>query len=111
MKSSEGYAIPKTSIVFSLYHQERAGSSNAQLKETPQHFLFLLKLPGLKKDEINVELCLEKHLIISTKTGEFQTYTLPEPIRKSSVKASYANGTLQVLVQKLNANENTDLFH
>ncbi|MEZ0345071.1 MAG: archaeal heat shock protein Hsp20 [Infirmifilum sp.] len=65
------------------------------------HYRIIMDLPGVEKDQINVETT-ENSLVVST-TGERKYYkevSLKEPIKPESAKAQYKNGVLTITVEK-----------
>ncbi|HKJ31928.1 MAG TPA: Hsp20/alpha crystallin family protein [Balneolales bacterium] len=90
----------------------------ADIKESDQHYMLIIELPGLKKNEINVTVDKDK-LVISgertqqidpdkqhllkreRQTGSFQRYfTLPDIIDASQIKTKLENGELTLTIPK-----------
>lgn len=91
-----------------------------QINETDSGHMITAKLPGIKKEQIHLEVAGNyltisiKHIEIVTEEDEKtqffnkkQTYqrsartvTLPHPINEHTVKASYRDGLLEVFVPK-----------
>ncbi len=84
---------------------------NVQLRETQEHFLFLLKIPGLKKENLNIEICLKQHLIVHSGSQQMQAYTLPSLVKSQGVKASCSKDTLQILLYKDTASPTPHQIH
>ncbi|ABL77856.1 archaeal heat shock protein Hsp20 [Thermofilum pendens] len=65
------------------------------------HYRVILDIPGVEKDEINVE-ATENSLVVST-TGERKYYKevrFSDPVDPSTAKAQYKNGVLTVTIEK-----------
>ncbi|XP_047323615.1 18.1 kDa class I heat shock protein-like isoform X2 [Impatiens glandulifera] len=95
-------------------------SAKIDWKETPKAHVFTADLPGLKKEEINVEVeegqiihisgerCKEKedkndkwHRLERRSSGKFQRrFMLPENAKTEQIKVSLENGVLTVTVLK-----------
>jgi len=98
---------------------ERLWSAPADIHETEKSYLISLDLPGLKKEEINVEVTGNHVSIygerkveqdISNKKshrlecwkGQFRrTFALPDGVETQKVDANYENGVLQLNIPKL----------
>ncbi|OFZ77164.1 MAG: hypothetical protein A3K03_05550 [Bdellovibrionales bacterium RIFOXYD1_FULL_44_7] len=89
------------------------------VEETNSHFLITFDLPGVKKDDIKIEVRgnqltmwgerkLERkeekekgHLSRERYYGSFvRTFTLPTDVKAENVQANYENGVLQIAVPK-----------
>lgn len=102
--------------------REASAIANARLdwKETPEAHVFKADLPGLKKEEVKVEVEDERVLQISGErskeqeekndkwhlversSGKFlRRFRLPENAKMDQVKASMENGVLTVTVPKV----------
>ncbi|XP_077243592.1 15.4 kDa class V heat shock protein-like [Tasmannia lanceolata] len=77
--------------------------------ETPQSHLFSVDLPGVRKEEIRVELEDSHYLIIRTERDEESTeamrkfmrkFRLPERVNLDGISATYENGVLTVTVPR-----------
>lgn len=86
------------------------------IDETTDHYLVSFDLPGVKKEDINIEV-KDRHLVITgerlkefkdTKSqhyerryGKFQrSFMLPEKIDTETVEANFEDGVLQLLIPK-----------
>ncbi|MBA0790483.1 hypothetical protein Gohar_015129 [Gossypium harknessii] len=102
--------------------REASAIANARVdwKETPEAYVFKADLPGLKKEEVKVEVEEGRVLQISgerskeqeekndkwhrveRRSGKFlRRFTLPETAKMDQVKASMENGVLTVTVPKV----------
>ncbi|KAG2670181.1 hypothetical protein I3760_14G071800 [Carya illinoinensis] len=89
--------------------QETAALANLRIdwKETPEAHVFHADLPGLKKEEVKVEVEDGRILQISGERSKeqeeknfFRRFRLPENAKMDQVKASMENGVLSVTVPK-----------
>ncbi|KAL4302736.1 hypothetical protein GQ457_10G024520 [Hibiscus cannabinus] len=104
----------------SLNTQNSFVNARIDWKETPEAHVFKADLPGLKKEEIKVEIEEDRVLQISGErnvekedkndtwhrversSGKFmRRFRLPENVRMDQVKASMENGVLTVTVPKV----------
>ncbi|WP_338470716.1 Hsp20/alpha crystallin family protein [Niallia sp. XMNu-256] len=95
-------------------------SFHVKTSETDSEYVLMAELPGVKKEQINIDV-LERYLTISVQTEEqiitendkgeifskqqswgksSQTIPFPQPINVNQVKASYENGLLRITVPK-----------
>ncbi|XP_047339199.1 18.1 kDa class I heat shock protein-like [Impatiens glandulifera] len=102
-------------------HRETSAFAAARIdwKETPEAHVFTADLPGLKKDEVKVEVEEDRVLQISGErnkeqeektdkwhrlersSGKFQRrFRLPENAKMEQIKATMENGVLKVTVPK-----------
>jgi HSP20 family protein len=112
---------PFTSTSNSLLSRENSAIVNTRVdwKETPEAHVFKADLPGLKKEEVKVEVEDDRVLQISGErnvekedkndtwhrversSGEFlRRFRLPEDAKMDQAKASMENGVLTVTVPK-----------
>ncbi|KAF5180693.1 17.8 kDa class I heat shock protein [Thalictrum thalictroides] len=115
------YDFPLASVPRSEISNETAQFANTRIdwKETPQTHIFKADLPGLKKEEVKVEVEEGKVLKISGErskekeekndkwhrversSGKFlRRFRLPENAKVDEVKATMENGVLTVTVPK-----------
>ncbi|KAJ6927594.1 hypothetical protein NC651_011585 [Populus alba x Populus x berolinensis] len=103
--------FPFTSTSNSLLSRENSAFVNTRIdwKETPEAHVFKADLPGLKKEEVKVEIEDDRVLQISgernvEKEDKNDTWhrveRLPENAKMDQVKASMENGVLTVTVPK-----------
>ena len=78
--------------------------------ETEDHFLMSVDLPGMKKEEIRIELAKNTLQISGERKrgdkfyGSFKrSFTLPSTVDTDKVEASYENGVLELYVPKTQA--------
>ena len=84
---------------------ETAAFANARIdwKETPEAHVFKADLPGVKKEEVKVEVEDGNVLVISGErsSGKFlRRFRLPENAKTDQVNAGLENGVLTVTVPK-----------
>ncbi|KAH7549965.1 hypothetical protein ACOSP7_025006 [Xanthoceras sorbifolium] len=112
------FRVPSIS---SQFPQETSAFINTRVdwKETPEAHLFKADLPGLKKEEVKVEVEDDRVLQISGErnvekedkndtwhrversSGKFsRRFRLPENVKMDQIKASMENGVLTVTVPK-----------
>jgi HSP20 family protein len=86
----------------------------ADLEETDTHYQLMLDLPGVKKDEIQIEVRenrlhisgerkFEKNtkLVAERTFGHFErVWTLPKDVDAEKVEAAYSDGVLNVRIAK-----------
>ncbi|GAB2222573.1 hypothetical protein Droror1_Dr00016692 [Drosera rotundifolia] len=117
----DSFPFPSTSLSFPRLSSDTAPFVNARIdwKETPEAHVFRADLPGIKKEEVKVEVEEGKVLQISgerTKEQEEKTDTwhrverssgrflrrfrLPEDVKVEEVKAKMEDGVLTVTVPK-----------
>ncbi len=86
--------------------------------ETEEVFLLKIELPGVKKEDIKLDV-LDKILVVSAEKKQFEeskelkyiktessfgfyerSYPLPENVNKEAIKANYLDGILQITLPK-----------
>ncbi|WP_071393367.1 Hsp20 family protein [Bacillus tuaregi] len=105
-----------------LFHKPffLASSFNVDVTETEKEYLIKAELPGIKREQIDIDI-LNHYVTISVQSSESlteedenhdvvrkqhsmqrssRTIPLPQPINEKTVKASYDDGLLQIIVPK-----------
>lgn len=96
---------------------------DVDLKETEKEFVVSAAIPGMEKDEINVDVTKnsitisgerkaeeerpgERYISRQQTYGSFNVcYDLPAEVKPEDVKATYRNGILEVVIPKAQATE------
>ncbi|KAF7846999.1 hypothetical protein BT93_L3473 [Corymbia citriodora subsp. variegata] len=123
------FPFPSSSLSASNFprtFRENSAFANARIdwRETPEAHVFKADLPGLKKEEVKVEIEDDRVLQISGErnvekedkndtwrrversSGKFmRRFRLPESAKMDQVKASMENGVLTVSVPKVEENK------
>lgn len=103
-------------------YDERAFDPACEISETDEHYLMSVDLPGLKKEDIKIEMTdnvlivsgERKHEISSDQKRKVQRYeksygffkrsfTLPTSVDAEKVEARYENGVLELCLPKTQA--------
>lgn len=120
-------AIPKrfTDMIDEFFN-DAVATSNAggtfvpgiDISENDSHFHINVNLPGMKKEDININLDDRvltisgerrqeeekkdtRYHLVETRYGKFErAFTLPDNIKPDSIKAKYENGVLRLGVEK-----------
>ncbi|KAJ4725685.1 Class I heat shock protein [Melia azedarach] len=116
------FPFPSSSSLASHFPQETSAFGNTRVdwKETPEAHVFKADLPGLKKEEVKVQIEDDRMLQISGErniekedkndtwhrversSGKFsRRFKLPENVKVDQIKASMENGVLTVTVPKV----------
>ncbi len=95
-------------------------SFNVKVTENDTDYLLTAELPGIKREQIDIDI-LDHYVTISVQSSESlteedenhvvvrrqqsmqrlsRTISFPQPINESTVKASYKDGVLQIIVPK-----------
>ncbi|KAK8344979.1 hypothetical protein V6Z11_A07G117200 [Gossypium hirsutum] len=97
------FSSPSSSL--STRSSETSAFVNTRIdwKETPEAHVFKADVPGLKKEEVKVEVEDDRVLQISGEgIGKFmRRFRLPENAKMDQIKASMENGVLTVTIPKL----------
>lgn len=98
---------------------EKLWSVSADIHETDKDYKLTFDIPGLKKEDIHIELDGNQVSIFGERKeeqketnakihrvecwkGQFRrTFTLPEGVESNQVEANYENGVLQVTIPKV----------
>ncbi|KAB5520421.1 hypothetical protein DKX38_024740 [Salix brachista] len=118
-KTIEAQSLPRKSLDYSRGSQKAFVNTRIDWKETPEAHVFKSDLPGLKKEEVKVEIEDDRVLQISGErntemedkndtwhrversSGKFlRRFRLPENAKMDQVRASMENGLLTVTVPK-----------
>ncbi|XP_074571611.1 17.4 kDa class I heat shock protein-like [Curcuma longa] len=110
----EGFSLSATALTLPAF-----SASSMDWKETPDHHVFMADIPGVKKEEVSVEVEEEKILKVSgqrAKVSEekgdkwhrverhhgkiFSSVKLPQDADTDEMKAKLENGVLEVTVPK-----------
>ncbi|KAL2555708.1 17.6 kDa class I heat shock protein 3 [Forsythia ovata] len=111
--------FPLANVPSSARETTAIANTRIDWKETPEAHVFKVDLPGIKKEEVKVEVedgrilkisgerCKEKEEKTDTwhrverSSGKFQRrFRLPENVKMDQVKAAMENGVLTVVVPK-----------
>jgi HSP20 family protein len=102
----------------SWWGESRLSTPEVDLKETDKEFVLSAALPGLEKDDIDIDVTKdsitisgerkqeeekpgERYHVRQQSWGTFKvSYSLPSEIRADQVRASYKNGVLEVTLPK-----------
>ncbi|PWA61462.1 HSP18.1B [Artemisia annua] len=95
----QGFSSALTNLPDSSTETTAIANTRIDWKETPEAHVFKADLPGLKKEEVKVEVEEGRVLQIS---GKFmRRFRLPENAKMEEVKATMENGVLTVTVPKV----------
>ncbi len=84
---------------------EWASPTPWQAEEAEGHYLLTLDMPGVKRDDIQLELLREQLAIRWARRGsKFQrSFTLPSGVEADKIEADYQDGVLRVMIPKAEA--------
>jgi HSP20 family protein len=89
-------------------YNDRSASPSAEVTETEKHFLLSMDLPGLKKEDIQIEV-QDKLLTVSgerkrePRRNFKRSFTLPNSIHSEQIEARYEDGVLELYLPKIAA--------
>lgn len=88
-------------------YDERKFNQSTQISETEEHYLMSVDLPGMKKEDIKIEL-KESFLTISGERKRSQeifkqSFSLPSSVDAEKVEAHYEDGVLELYLPKVKA--------
>jgi len=83
----------------------RSFSPPSEVDETDTHYVLSLDVPGVAKDDLDIEVENDRLVITGERKGfraaKFtRAFTLPAGIKAEALEASHENGVLRVLVPK-----------
>ncbi len=103
--------------------EEKGIAPLVDLKETEKEFVLKAEIPGVSKEDINIDATRdtitisgehsqeeekpgERYHIKRRQRGAFEfSYSLPQAVRSDKVKASYKDGVLEVILPKAEITE------
>ncbi len=102
---------PKRTLLDSIDEAFRKPNSTAnfslEVKETTDYFTIIAELPGVPKEDIQVELRGEAVVISvkeqkhqSRKVGGVRSVSLPHYVMRQNMKAMYKHGLLEIQLKK-----------
>lgn len=89
-------------------YSDRSVSPSTEVTETDKHFLMSMDLPGLKKEDIQIEV-QDKLLTVSgerkrePRRSFKRSFTLPNSISGEHIEARYEDGVLELYLPKVQA--------
>lgn len=86
-------------------YNERNSSTSHEVSETEDHFLLSIDLPGMKRDDLQIEvqsgvLTISGERAREPKRTFKRSFTLPESVQGDRIEARYEDGVLELYLPK-----------